>query len=246
MANVLIVDDTADSSEVLGKFLVRVGHEVERVPNGREALRSILNSTPDLIILDLFMPEMDGPSLLEILRSYLRLRDLPVIVLTAFPDSAVAERARRQGVLVTLQKGKASFADINQIIGDVLSASGAIEGSDAAIDRLRGRVCRTTLLEFAHHLIDRLRSFRRARLLVLRNRHMLYKLRPDREDPIRHAVTSRHLADDSLHLVRHHLASEAEREALSDRPRVVLHDADTGLRKIAYGDGREASVFQSN
>src|SRR4051794_21328883 len=107
MANVLIVDDTADSSEVLGKFLVRVGHEVERVPNGREALRSILNSTPDLIILDLFMPEMDGPSLLEILRSYLRLRDLPVIVLTAFPDSAVAERARRQGVLVTLQKGKA-------------------------------------------------------------------------------------------------------------------------------------------
>jgi CheY-like chemotaxis protein len=98
-----------------------VGHEVERVPNGREALRSILTVTPDLIILDLLMPEMDGPTLLEILRSYLRLQSLPVIVWTAYPDSAIAERAMRQGLLALLQKGKASFADINQIIGDELS-----------------------------------------------------------------------------------------------------------------------------
>jgi CheY-like chemotaxis protein len=121
MAKLLIVDDTPDSSEVLAKFLMRVGHEVERVPNGREALRSILTVTPDLIILDLLMPEMDGPTLLEILRSYLRLQSLPVIVWTAYPDSPIAERAMRQGLVALVQKGKASFAEIEQIIGDELS-----------------------------------------------------------------------------------------------------------------------------
>jgi len=123
MANLLIVDDTADSREVLAKFLAHAGHEVEQAPNGREALRSILNRTPDLVILDRLMPEMDGPSLLEILRSYLRLQSLPVIVWTAYPDSPVAHRATRQGILALFQKGKTSFAEINQRVSDLFPPS---------------------------------------------------------------------------------------------------------------------------
>jgi two-component system sensor histidine kinase/response regulator len=118
MATVLIVDDNDDSSDVLARFLTHAGHEVERAPNGRDALRSVLNHTPDVVILDLLMPEMDGPSLLEILRSYLRLRTLPVIVWTAFPDNPVVQRAVSHGVAAVLQKGKSTFADINQVISD--------------------------------------------------------------------------------------------------------------------------------
>ena len=123
MAYILVVDDTADSREVLSKSLLQAGHEVESAPNGRDALRSILNRTPDLLVLDLFMPEMDGPSLLEILRSYLRLRSLPVLVWTAFPDSPVAARATALGASAILSKSKTTFADINRVIEEELSRS---------------------------------------------------------------------------------------------------------------------------
>src|SRR6188768_3117322 len=62
MAKILIVDDTPDSGELLGKFLEAAGHEVACVPNGKEALASVISAAPDVILLDLIMPEMDGPS----------------------------------------------------------------------------------------------------------------------------------------------------------------------------------------
>jgi CheY-like chemotaxis protein len=123
MAYLLIVDDTADSRDVLARVVSHAGHEVESVPGGREAIRSILTRTPDLLVLDLLMPEMDGPALLEILRSYLRLRTLPVIVWTAFPDDPIAHRAAGFGVNAILHKGKTSFDDLGRTISDVLPCS---------------------------------------------------------------------------------------------------------------------------
>ena len=67
------------------------GHATKCIPNGREALASIITAPPDLVVLDLFMPEMDGPGLLEVLRSYLRLQALPVIIWTGLPDSPMVE-----------------------------------------------------------------------------------------------------------------------------------------------------------
>ena len=112
MAYLMIVEDDADSAEALCTYLRGAGHEVKCLPNGRDALSSILARIPDLIILDLFMPEMDGPSLLEVLRSYLRLASLPVVVLTGLPDSPLAERARHLKVNTILLRGKASLEDV--------------------------------------------------------------------------------------------------------------------------------------
>ena len=120
MAYLLVVDDDADSRDVLTRFLTRAGHECANAPNGREALASILARTPDLIVLDLLMPEMDGTDLVEILRSYLRLQSLPIVVLTAAPDSPQAFRAKRQKVKAILPKGKATFAEIHSVISDEL------------------------------------------------------------------------------------------------------------------------------
>jgi CheY-like chemotaxis protein len=118
MAYLLIVDDAADGREVLCKFLERSGHEVACVADGREALATILARLPDLVLLDLFMPEIDGAGLLEIMRSYLRLQSLPVIVLTGLPDSPQVERARHLKVNTVLMKGKATLeailASVNQ------------------------------------------------------------------------------------------------------------------------------------
>ncbi|MGI8978836.1 MAG: response regulator [Pirellulaceae bacterium] len=116
MAMILIVDDAPDSGESMAKFLEAGGHQVTCVPDGREALASVLVTTPDVILLDLLMPEMDGPTFLEIIRSYLRLQSLPVVVLTGLPDSLMVDRAQHLKVNSVLVKGKASPEDIQKAL----------------------------------------------------------------------------------------------------------------------------------
>ena len=120
MARLLIVDDDVDGRDALCQFLHRAGHEVACVSNGREALASILAEPPDLIVLDLFMPVMDGGGLLEVIRSYLRLQTLPVIVLTGLADSPLADRARHLKVNAVLVKGRATFDDIHRAVQEQL------------------------------------------------------------------------------------------------------------------------------
>lgn len=116
MPSILIVDDDGDGRDALCQFLQRANYEVECVADGRDALASVLSHTPDLIVLDMFMPQMDGGGLLEIIRSYLRLQSLPVVVLTGLPDSPLVERARFLKVNAILVKGKATFEDILRAI----------------------------------------------------------------------------------------------------------------------------------
>jgi two-component system, OmpR family, response regulator len=112
MAKILIVDDEADSRESLSILFRDAGHKVESAPNGREALVSVLTDAPDVILLDLIMPEMDGPSFLEVVRSYLRIQSLPVVIFTALSDSPMIDRARALSVNSILVKGRASPEDV--------------------------------------------------------------------------------------------------------------------------------------
>jgi CheY-like chemotaxis protein len=116
VANILIVDDNPDAGEGLAKVLQNAGHHVTTAANGRLALTHVLNQTPDVVLLDLMMPDMDGPSFLEVVRLYLRLQSLPVVVLTALADSPMIERIRALKVNTILMKGKASSTDILQAI----------------------------------------------------------------------------------------------------------------------------------
>jgi adenylate cyclase len=116
MARLLIVDDDADGREALCSFLQKFGYDVTCMPNGKEALAAVLAAPPDLIVLDLFMPEMDGANFLEIIRSYLRLQSLPVVILTGLPDSPHLERARHLKVNTILVKGKATSQDVLEAV----------------------------------------------------------------------------------------------------------------------------------
>src|SRR5436190_18079460 len=116
MSKVMIVDDVADACEPLAKFLSRSGHEVRCAANGREGLADIIRYTPEVVILDLMMPEIDGPSLLEALRLHLRSETLPVVVWTGVPDGPMVDRIRRAGVNSILVKGKATFQEIEAAV----------------------------------------------------------------------------------------------------------------------------------
>ena len=122
MPRVLIVDDNRDSCESVAKLLETAGHEVAWVENGREALSHFLGvRIPDTVILDLMMPEMDGPSFLEVLRSYSRLQSLPVVILTALSEGPMLDRARELNVKAILRKGTAAPEDVLRAVNESVS-----------------------------------------------------------------------------------------------------------------------------
>jgi CheY-like chemotaxis protein len=120
MAKILLIDDDDDARDSMAILLRDSGHLVACAPNGREALAHLLADLPDVVLLDLMMPEMDGPSFLEVVRSYLRIQSLPVVVYTGLGDSPMVERARSLNVNSILIKGKASPEDV---IKDVEAAA---------------------------------------------------------------------------------------------------------------------------
>jgi DNA-binding response OmpR family regulator len=88
-ARVLVVDDEPDIRTLLRNLLERAGYAVEEAADGRAGLRSFFASSPDLVILDVTMPELDGWTTLERIRD---LSDVPVLMLTA--RSGELERVR--------------------------------------------------------------------------------------------------------------------------------------------------------
>lgn len=80
---VLLVEDDADARDVFRMYLESDRFEVEEAANGLEALDCMYDNLPDLIISDIMMPQMDGFQLLQRIRSDRRIRDIPVLMLTA-------------------------------------------------------------------------------------------------------------------------------------------------------------------
>lgn len=80
---IVVVDDDATVADVVGRYLVRDGHTVECVHDGYEALRRIADQPPDLVVLDLMLPGIDG---LEVCRRLRERWPIPVVMLTALGD----------------------------------------------------------------------------------------------------------------------------------------------------------------
>ena len=84
---ILIVDDTPQNIQVLGNILYEKGYNISISSSGAQALQSINKQAPDLILLDIQMPEMDGYQVCEVLKSNPLTKDIPVIFLTAATES---------------------------------------------------------------------------------------------------------------------------------------------------------------
>ena len=93
VASVLVVDDTIENLRLLSDLLGEQGYEVRAVTSGRQALQAVEHDPPDLILLDITMPEMDGYEVCRRLKATERSKDVPVIFLTALTDTADKVRA---------------------------------------------------------------------------------------------------------------------------------------------------------
>lgn len=97
MSYLLVVDDNSANREVLSRLLEFDGHEVAEAAGGREAFEQIQRRRPDLVLMDLAMPGLDGWSATAALKADPELRDIPVIVVTGHVTRDEIERALAAG-----------------------------------------------------------------------------------------------------------------------------------------------------
>ena len=96
---VLVVDDTLRIRELLADYLETEGFEVRTATNGRDALEVLDGWRPDLIVLDLSMPEMDGWSFRSTQLEIAEVAEIPVLVFSATSDQRTQIEALRAAVL---------------------------------------------------------------------------------------------------------------------------------------------------
>lgn len=94
---VLVVDDDPDILRVIEATLASSGHQVDCTSKSSEALSMALRTRPDVVILDLMMPEPSGTDLLEAFRGHPETRSIPIVFLSALSDSTVKADLLRQG-----------------------------------------------------------------------------------------------------------------------------------------------------
>ncbi|WER48458.1 PAS domain S-box protein [Cupriavidus sp. WKF15] len=95
--NLLIVDDNSDAADSMGLLLQMTGHAVRVAYDGVTALRSVEDFTPDVALIDLAMPDMDGFELVRELRDYAHLHHTRFYALTGFGEPGIREEAARAG-----------------------------------------------------------------------------------------------------------------------------------------------------
>ena len=97
--SVLVVDDTVENLRLLSDLLEQHGYEVRAVTNGRHALQAVEHAPPDLILLDIAMPGMDGFEVCRRLKATDGAKDVPVVFLTALTETADKVRAFESGAV---------------------------------------------------------------------------------------------------------------------------------------------------
>lgn len=101
----MVVDDARIARESLARLLTSAGHTAVTAANGRDAWLTLYEGVPDLILLDLMMPQMDGITFLRLLRRSDHWADVLVIVITGFSDDErLVGQARQLGVVDVLPK----------------------------------------------------------------------------------------------------------------------------------------------
>jgi len=122
MAKVLIVDDDPDCVELLTIHLLRRGHTILGAKDGPDALEMASWERPDLILLDLRMPSVDGIRVIEILRGNDLTAETPVILMSA-ADREWATRRLPSDPLVRFLEKPLDFEALNGMISELLPAA---------------------------------------------------------------------------------------------------------------------------
>ncbi|MCX6054737.1 MAG: response regulator [Chloroflexi bacterium] len=121
MTKILIVDDDSNNQRILTFILRKASYEVRVAENGVEGLALLAEDIPDLVVLDMTMPVMDGLTMLQHMRENPLMSKIPVIMLTASGDEELHQAADAESVNGFLTKPSSSrvvLMKIRQILGE--------------------------------------------------------------------------------------------------------------------------------
>ncbi|MFA5139089.1 MAG: response regulator transcription factor [Elusimicrobiota bacterium] len=106
MARILCVEDDADIQHLLSLAFQNEGYEAHYAFTGKEGYEKALSLNPDLILLDLMLPVMNGVEVIRLLKQHKKARDIPIIVMTGYPmdPNFVESTIRSLGVLEYIRK----------------------------------------------------------------------------------------------------------------------------------------------
>lgn len=123
MARILLVDDDDDVRRAMSRTLQRLGHEITSARAGREALASMEECAPDLLLTDINMPDMDGIELMMAVRK--RWPGVPIIAVSGggmLPKDLLLANASVLGAVATLQK-PVELSALKEALGSALGPS---------------------------------------------------------------------------------------------------------------------------
>lgn len=121
---ILTVEDQPNIRRLIAYVLTKAGYKVMQAADGEAAVHVLQHHIPDLILLDVRMPKMNGFELLELLRKYEAAASIPVVILTSLNTPRDLDRALELGVVEFLTKPiepKTLMARVNEILGGPLT-----------------------------------------------------------------------------------------------------------------------------
>ena len=117
MLKILVVDDADDIRFLLTRLLRHGGFATDAAADGLDGLACIEASPPDLVLLDVMMPRMNGVEMLDVLRKHPRFSNMPVVLYTAMADGALIHRARQLGIQDVILKGAVDGIELLERLG---------------------------------------------------------------------------------------------------------------------------------
>ena len=94
---ILVVEDQPDNRQIIRDMLARTDYEITEAENGEEALSAIAKLRPDLILMEIQLPSMDGYEAMRRIRTDPALSSIPIIAVTAYAPSGEEQKARAAG-----------------------------------------------------------------------------------------------------------------------------------------------------
>ncbi len=140
MQRILVVDDEPDLVELLSFNLRAAGYHVISATDGLGALEQAQRQQPDLILLDLMLPELDGISVCEILRGHPATATIPIIMLTAWSSALSRQLGLAAGAREYLTKPFVTadvIGRVKSLLGTTATAAAARPHPDAVTPRTR-------------------------------------------------------------------------------------------------------------
>jgi len=128
LAKILVVEDNALNIKLFCDLLNAHGHQTEPVTDSREALEAARAFDPDLVITDIQLPYLTGIELMEQLRADERLKDVPIMAVTAYAAAGDDERIRAAGAQAYVSK-PISVMRFAETVDQLLEGGRLVEGS---------------------------------------------------------------------------------------------------------------------